>query len=204
MREMKTPGLKPQDSLRTNKYCSPFAEGTHWSKMPHDAQTELSLRFSSRLASTEIEIIGGAKGLVEVAPCRTAFRLSCARRGSQYLAWPGTTSNVSPSPDPPLRRLRPGDTIEGPIRSPKEGRALFRLLKGQTYQLRRILPKKGAPATKINCDNLDPALSRKRRAGLKMGGSRIRPAKDLFGPRPSFGTILLVAADSGAKATGAP
>jgi transcription termination factor Rho len=38
---------------------------------------------------------------------------------------------VSPSPDPPLS-LRTGDTVEGQIRSPKEGERYFALLKVTT------------------------------------------------------------------------
>ena len=81
--------------------------------------------------------------------CRTASA-SCARPNSNYLAGPDDIY-VSPSQ---IRRfgLRTGDTVEGQIRSPKEGERYFALLKVNTINFDD--PEK--QRHKIHFDNLTP------------------------------------------------
>ena len=81
--------------------------------------------------------------------CRTASA-SCARPTSNYLAGPDDIY-VSPSQ---IRRfgLRTGDTVEGQIRSPKEGERYFALLKVNTINFDD--PEK--QRHKIHFDNLTP------------------------------------------------
>ena len=75
-----------------------------------------------KLASNDVAIYGG--GILEVLPDGFGFL-----RSAEANYFPGTDDiYVSPSQ---IRRfsLRKGDTIDGQIRAPKEGRALFCTLK---------------------------------------------------------------------------
>ena len=76
---------------------------------------------------------------------------------------------VSPSQ---IRRfgLRTGDTVEGQIRSPKEGERYFALLKVNTINFED--PEKARH--KVNFDNLTPLYPDER---LQDGASRIRPRR---------------------------
>ncbi len=83
---------------------------------------ELMFAILKRLAEEEIEIIG--EGVVEVLQDGFGFLRS---PDANYLAGPDDIY-VSPSQ---IRRfsLRTGDTVEGQIRSPKEGERYFALVK---------------------------------------------------------------------------
>ena len=82
-------------------------------------------------------------------PCRTASA-SCARRNPTTCAGPDDIY-VSPSQ---IRRfgLRTGDTVEGPIRAPKEGERYFALLKVTTINFEDPEQIKH----KVHFDNLTP------------------------------------------------
>ncbi|MEO0546595.1 MAG: transcription termination factor Rho [Pseudomonadota bacterium] len=83
---------------------------------------ELMFAILKQLADDDVEIIG--EGVVEVLQDGFAFLRSAS---ANYLPGPDDIY-ISPSQ---LRRfsLRTGDTVEGPIRSPKEGERYFALLK---------------------------------------------------------------------------
>ena len=86
---------------------------------------ELMFAILKSLASREVDIIG--EGVVEVLQDGFGFLRS---PDANYLAGPDDIY-VSPSQ---IRRfnLRTGDTVEGEIRSPKEGERYFALLKVNT------------------------------------------------------------------------
>src|ERR1700712_765881 len=115
---------------------------------------ELMFAILKQLASKEIEIIG--EGVVEVLQDGFGFLRSPE---ANYLPGPDDIY-VSPSQ---IRRfgLRTGDTIEGQIRSPKEGERYFALLKVNTINFED--PEKARH--KVNFDNLTPLYPDER---LKM------------------------------------
>ena len=86
---------------------------------------ELMFAILKELAAHEVEITG--EGVVEVLPDGFGFLRS---PDANYLPGPDDIY-VSPSQ---IRRfsLRTGDTVEGQIRSPKEGERYFALLKVST------------------------------------------------------------------------
>jgi transcription termination factor Rho len=92
------------------------------------------------------ETTSSAKASSRCSPTASA---SCARR--MPTTCPARTTSTSRPPDPPLR-LRTGDTIEGQIRSPKEGERYFALLKVNTINFED--PEKAKH--KVNFDNLTP------------------------------------------------
>ena len=98
-----------------------------------------------QLAAKEVDIIG--EGVVEVLSDGFGFLRSPE---SNYLSGPDDIY-VSPSQ---IRRfgLRTGDTVEGEIRSPKEGERYFALLKVNTINFED--PEKARH--KVNFDNLTP------------------------------------------------
>src|SRR5215471_14864313 len=106
---------------------------------------ELMFAILKQLASREIEIVG--EGVVEVLQDGFGFLRSPE---ANYLPGPDDIY-VSPSQ---IRRfgLRTGDTIEGQIRSPKEGERYFALLKVNTINFED--PDK--QRHKIHFDNLTP------------------------------------------------
>ena len=106
---------------------------------------ELLFAILKRLAEKDITIIGD--GVVEVLQDGFGFIRS---PDANYLPGPDDIY-VSPSQ---IRRftLRTGDSIEGEIRSPKEGERYFALLKVNTINFED--PEKGRH--KINFDNLTP------------------------------------------------
>ena len=106
---------------------------------------ELLFAILKRLAEKDITIIGD--GVVEVLQDGFGFIRS---PDANYLPGPDDIY-VSPSQ---IRRftLRTGDSIEGEIRSPKEGERYFALLKVNTINFEE--PEKGRH--KINFDNLTP------------------------------------------------
>ncbi len=106
---------------------------------------ELMFAILKNLAARDIEIIG--EGVVEVLQDGFGFLRS---PDANYLPGPDDIY-VSPSQ---IRRfgLRTGDTVEGMIRSPKEGERYFALLKVNTINFED--PEK--VRHKVNFDNLTP------------------------------------------------
>jgi transcription termination factor Rho len=106
---------------------------------------ELMFAILKELAAREVEITG--EGVVEVLPDGFGFLRS---PDANYLPGPDDIY-VSPSQ---IRRfsLRTGDTVEGEIRSPKEGERYFALLKVATINFED--PEK--VRHKVNFDNLTP------------------------------------------------
>ena len=106
---------------------------------------ELMFAILKQLASNEVDITG--EGVVEVLPDGFGFLRS---PDANYLPGPDDIY-VSPSQ---IRRfsLRTGDTVEGQIRSPKEGERYFALLKVNTINFE----DPDATRHKINFDNLTP------------------------------------------------
>ncbi|RUV47629.1 transcription termination factor Rho [Mesorhizobium sp. M7A.F.Ca.MR.228.00.0.0] len=115
---------------------------------------ELMFAILKKLAAQEIEIIGD--GVVEVLQDGFGFLRSA---NANYLPGPDDIY-ISPSQ---IRRfsLKTGDTVDGPIRSPKEGERYFALLKVNTINFDD--PEK--IRHKIHFDNLTPLYPTKR---LKM------------------------------------
>jgi transcription termination factor Rho len=112
---------------------------------------ELMFAILKELAAREIEIVG--EGVVEVLPDGFGFLRS---PDANYLPGPDDIY-VSPSQ---IRRfsLRTGDTVEGEIRSPKEGERYFALLKVATINFED--PEK--IRHKVNFDNLTPLYPEER------------------------------------------
>jgi transcription termination factor Rho len=106
---------------------------------------ELMFAILKELAARDVDITG--EGVVEVLPDGFGFLRS---PDANYLPGPDDIY-VSPSQ---IRRfsLRTGDTVEGQIRSPKEGERYFALLKVNTINFEE--PEK--VRHKINFDNLTP------------------------------------------------
>ncbi len=112
---------------------------------------ELMFAVLKQLASREIEIVG--VGVIEILQDGFGFLRSA---DANYLAGPDDIY-VSPSQ---IRRfgLRTGDTVEGLIRSPKEGERYFALLKVNTINFEE--PEKARH--KVNFDNLTPLYPERR------------------------------------------
>jgi transcription termination factor Rho len=106
---------------------------------------ELMFAILKELAARDVEITG--EGVVEVLPDGFGFLRS---PDANYLPGPDDIY-VSPSQ---IRRfsLRTGDTVEGEIRSPKEGERYFALLKVSTINFEN--PEN--VRHKVNFDNLTP------------------------------------------------
>ena len=112
---------------------------------------ELMFAILKELAEDDVEIIG--QGVVEVLQDGFAFLRSSS---ANYLPGPDDIY-ISPSQ---LRRfsLRTGDTVEGPIRSPKDGERYFALLQVNTINFED--PEK--IKHKIHFDNLTPLYPEER------------------------------------------
>ncbi|MEA2783087.1 MAG: transcription termination factor Rho, partial [Rhodospirillaceae bacterium] len=112
---------------------------------------ELMFAILKELAAQEVDITG--EGVVEVLPDGFGFLRS---PDANYLPGPDDIY-VSPSQ---IRRfsLRTGDTVEGQIRSPKEGERYFALLKVNTINFDQ--PDK--VRHRINFDNLTPLYPEQR------------------------------------------
>ena len=141
MREMKLQDLKsksPPELLA-------FAEEQEIENASTLRKQELMFAILKQLAVKEIDIIG--EGVVEVLSDGFGFLRSPE---ANYLPGPDDIY-VSPSQ---IRRfgLRTGDTLDGQIRSPKEGERYFALLKVNTINFED--PEKARH--KINFDNLTP------------------------------------------------
>ncbi len=150
MQEMKLQDLKnkkPTDLIA-------FAESLEVENASVMRKQELMFAILKKLALQEVEIIG--EGVVEVLQDGFGFLRSA---NANYLPGPDDIY-ISPSQ---IRRfsLKTGDTVEGPIRSPKEGERYFALLKVNTINFED--PEK--IRHKIHFDNLTPLYPNER---LKM------------------------------------
>ncbi len=147
MREIKLRDLKsksPTDLLA-------FAEEVEVEGASIMRKQELMFAILKQLAATETEIIG--EGVVEVLQDGFAFLRSS---DANYLAGPDDIY-VSPSQ---IRRfaLRTGDTVEGQIRSPRDGERYFALLKVNKINFED--PEKARH--KVHFDNLTPLYPEQR------------------------------------------
>src|SRR6187399_66009 len=131
-----------------------FAESLEVENASVMRKQELMFSILKKLAAQDIEIIGD--GVVEVLQDGFGFLRSA---NANYLPGPDDIY-ISPSQ---IRRfsLKTGDTVEGPIRSPKEGERYFALLKVNSINFDD--PEK--IRHKIHFDNLTPLYPNKR---LKM------------------------------------
>ncbi|UUP17575.1 transcription termination factor Rho [Nitratireductor thuwali] len=141
MQEMKLQELKsksPTDLIA-------FAESLEVENASIMRKQELMFAILKKLAIQDFEIIG--EGVVEVLQDGFGFLRSAS---ANYLPGPDDIY-ISPSQ---IRRfsLKTGDTVEGPIRGPKEGERYFALLKVNTINFED--PEK--IRHKIHFDNLTP------------------------------------------------
>ena len=141
MREIKLQDLKS----KTPTELITFAEELEVENASTMRKQELMFAILKQLAQRETEIIGA--GVVEVLQDGFGFLRSA---DSNYLPGPDDIY-VSPSQ---IRRfgLRTGDTVDGPIRGPKEGERYFALLKVNTINFED--PEK--IRHKVHFDNLTP------------------------------------------------
>src|SRR5476651_938405 len=141
MREMKLQELK----AKTPAELTAFAEEHQVENASTMRKQELMFAILKQLAAKEVDIVGG--GVVEVLQDGFGFLRS---PDANYLAGPDDIY-ISPSQ---IRRfsLRSGDTIEGHIRSPKDGERYFALLKVNTINFE----DPDAVRHRINFDNLTP------------------------------------------------
>ncbi len=150
MQEMKLQELKnktPTDLIA-------FAESLEVENASVLRKQELMFAILKKLAAQDVEIIG--EGVVEVLQDGFGFLRSA---NANYLPGPDDIY-ISPSQ---IRRfsLKTGDTVEGPIRGPKDGERYFALLKVNTINFED--PEK--IRHKIHFDNLTPLYPDER---LKM------------------------------------
>ena len=147
MREIKLQDLKS----KTPAELVSFAEENGVENASTMRKQELMFAILKQLAIAETDIIG--EGVVEVLSDGFGFLRS---PDANYLPGPDDIY-VSPSQ---IRRfgLRTGDTIEGHIRSPKEGERYFALLKVNTLNFED--PEKSKH--KVNFDNLTPLFPNQR------------------------------------------
>src|SRR2546421_11368210 len=147
MREMKLQDLKVKSAAELVS----FAEELEVENASTMRKQELMFGILKQLAIRETDIVG--EGVVEVLSDGFGFLRS---PDANYLPGPDDIY-VSPSQ---IRRfgLRTGDTIEGHIRSPKEGERYFALLKVNTLNFED--PEKAKH--KVNFDNLTPLFPNQR------------------------------------------
>jgi transcription termination factor Rho len=150
MQEMKLQELKS----KTPTDLIAFAESLDVENASVLRKQELMFAILKKLAMQETEIVG--EGVVEVLQDGFGFLRSA---NANYLPGPDDIY-ISPSQ---IRRfsLKSGDTVEGPIRGPKEGERYFALLKVNTINFED--PEK--IRHKIHFDNLTPLYPNER---LKM------------------------------------
>ena len=147
MREIKLQDLKAKSPTE----LLAFAEELQVENASTMRKQELMFAILKQMATNEVEIIG--EGVVEVLPDGFGFLRS---PDSNYLSGPDDIY-VSPSQ---IRRfgLRTGNTVEGQIRSPKDGERYFALLKVNTINFED--PEK--TRHKVNFDNLTPLYPNSR------------------------------------------
>ena len=128
-----------------------FAEELEIENASSMRKQDMMFAILKELAERNVEIIGD--GVLEILQDGFGFLRSPE---SNYLAGPDDIY-VSPSQ---IRRfgLRTGDTVEGPIRSPKDGERYFALLKVSTINFED--PEAGKH--KVHFDNLTPLYPTKR------------------------------------------
>ena len=141
MREMKLQDLK----TKTPAELVSFAEELEVENASSMRKQDMLFAILKELAARDVEITG--EGVVEMLQDGFGFLRSPE---ANYLPGPDDIY-VSPSQ---IRRfgLRTGDTVEGPIRSPKEGERYFALLKVTTINFED--PEK--TRHKVHFDNLTP------------------------------------------------
>jgi transcription termination factor Rho len=144
--------MKLQD-LKTKKpnELLEFAEDLEVENASSMRKQDMMFAILKELAERNVEITGD--GVLEILQDGFGFLRSPE---SNYLAGPDDIY-VSPSQ---IRRfgLRTGDTVEGPIRSPKDGERYFALLKVSTINFED--PEAGKH--KVHFDNLTPLYPTKR------------------------------------------
>ncbi|MCB1415710.1 MAG: transcription termination factor Rho [Nitratireductor sp.] len=147
MEKMKLQDLK----AKTPTDLVTFAEGVDVENASTMRKQELMFAILKRLAEQDTEIIG--EGVVEVLQDGFGFLRSAS---ANYLPGPDDIY-ISPSQ---IRRfsLKTGDTVEGPIRGPKEGERYFALLKVNTINFDD--PEK--IKHKTHFDNLTPLYPNER------------------------------------------
>ena len=147
MQEMKLQELKNKTPVE----LLAFAETLEVENASAMRKQELMFAILKSLAAQEVEIIGA--GVVEVLQDGFGFLRSA---DANYLPGPDDIY-ISPSQ---LRRfsLKTGDTVEGPIRGPKEGERYFALLKVNTINFED--PEK--IRHKVHFDNLTPLYPNER------------------------------------------
>jgi transcription termination factor Rho len=128
-----------------------FAEGVEVENASSMRKQDMMFAILKELAERNVEITGD--GVLEILQDGFGFLRSPE---SNYLAGPDDIY-VSPSQ---IRRfgLRTGDTVEGPIRSPKDGERYFALLKVSTINFED--PEAGKH--KVHFDNLTPLYPTRR------------------------------------------
>lgn len=163
MREIKLQELKSKSPTE----LLAFAEEVEVENASTMRKQELMFAILKQLAARETEILG--EGVVEVLQDGFGFLRSS---DSNYLPGPDDIY-VSPSQ---IRKfgLRTGDTVEGPIRGPKDGERYFALLKVNSINFED--PEK--IKHKIHFDNLTPLYPDER---LKLEVQD--PTKKDFSPR---------------------
>ncbi len=163
MREIKLQELKSKSPTE----LLAFAEDVEVENASTMRKQELMFAILKQLAARETEILG--EGVVEVLQDGFGFLRSS---DSNYLPGPDDIY-VSPSQ---IRKfgLRTGDTVEGPIRGPKDGERYFALLKVNSINFED--PEK--IKHKIHFDNLTPLYPDER---LKLEVQD--PTKKDFSPR---------------------
>ena len=141
LKEIKLKDLK----LKTPAELVTIAEGLEVENASALRKQELMFAILKNLAARNVEIIG--EGVVEVLQDGFAFLRSS---DANYLAGPDDIY-VSPSQ---IRKftLKTGDTVEGQIRSPKDGERYFALVKVNTINFED--PEKARH--KVHFDNLTP------------------------------------------------
>ncbi|WP_139790589.1 transcription termination factor Rho [Rhizobium rhizosphaerae] len=147
MAEMKLQDLKN----KTATDLLAFAESVSVENASVMRKQELMFAILKMLAAQDVEIIG--EGVVEVLQDGFGFLRSA---NANYLPGPDDIY-ISPSQ---IRRfsLKTGDTVEGPIRGPKEGERYFALLKVNTINFED--PEK--IRHKVHFDNLTPLYPNER------------------------------------------
>jgi transcription termination factor Rho len=141
MREMKLKDLKQKSPTE----LLAFAEENEVENASTMRKQELMFAILKQLASVDVQIIG--EGVVEILQDGFAFLRSA---DANYLPGPDDIY-VSPSQ---IRKLglRTGDTVEGAIRSPRDGERYFALLKCNEINFED--PEK--TRHKVHFDNLTP------------------------------------------------
>ncbi|UGQ21031.1 transcription termination factor Rho [Brucella anthropi] len=147
MQEMKLQELKNKTPVE----LLAFAETLEVENASAMRKQELMFAILKKLAAHDVEIIG--EGVVEVLQDGFGFLRSA---DANYLPGPDDIY-ISPSQ---LRRfsLKTGDTVEGPIRGPKEGERYFALLKVNSINFED--PEK--IRHKVHFDNLTPLYPNER------------------------------------------